>query len=67
VNRIGRRALSERMKSSVISGLIFTFARKKFTLAPMNPTKIKKQWIKPEVREVRLSMEATAYSAEISR
>ncbi len=33
----------------------------------MNPTKIKKQWIKPEVREVRLSMEATAYSAEISR
>jgi len=27
----------------------------------------KKQWIKPQMKEVRISMESTAYSSEVSR
>jgi coenzyme PQQ precursor peptide PqqA len=36
----------------------------------MNPTKNvknKKQWIKPQMKEVRISMESTAYSSEVYR
>jgi len=33
----------------------------------MKNAKPKKQWIKPEVKEVRISMESTAYSSEIHR
>jgi len=33
----------------------------------MKTTKIKKQWIKPEVKEVRVSMESTAYSSQAPR
>ena len=33
----------------------------------MKPAKIKKQWTKPQVKEVRISMESTAYSAESPR
>ncbi len=31
----------------------------------MKNTKTKKQWTKPEIKEVRISMESTAYSAGV--
>jgi coenzyme PQQ precursor peptide PqqA len=34
---------------------------------PMKTTKSKKQWIKPQVKDVRISMESTAYSSEVYR
>jgi coenzyme PQQ precursor peptide PqqA len=33
----------------------------------MKPLKSKKQWIKPQMKEVRISMECTAYSSEVYR
>jgi len=33
----------------------------------MKTSSSKKQWIKPQVKEVRVSMESTAYSAEAQR
>jgi coenzyme PQQ precursor peptide PqqA len=32
----------------------------------MKNAKNKKQWIKPQMKEVRISMEITAYSSEVS-
>lgn|GEM_PF-5314309 len=31
----------------------------------MNAASDKKQWIKPQIKEVRISMESTAYSAGV--
>jgi len=33
----------------------------------MNNAKNKKQWIKPQMKDVRISMESTAYSSQVSR
>ena len=32
---------------------------------PMKNPKSKKQWIKPEMKDVRISLESTAYSASV--
>ena len=36
-------------------------------LKPMKNAQNKKQWIKPQMKEVRISMESTAYSPEAYR
>lgn len=33
----------------------------------MKNAKNKKQWVKPELKDVRISMESTAYSSEAQR
>jgi coenzyme PQQ precursor peptide PqqA len=33
----------------------------------MKNSRSKKQWTKPQLKEVRISMESTAYSAEVYR
>ena len=48
----------------------FIFSRWSPYYESMNHTKNvknKKQWIKPQMKEVRISMESTAYSSEVYR